>query len=394
MQRIANKAWEGLPLRRRFEMKRTMVGLAFLLGVALTAWSAGAADFVQTNLVSDISGLAEVTDPNLSNPWGVSNSTTSPFWVSNQKTNTATIYAVGPTGTTATTIPIPVNIPKTASGPQGPTGQVNNGNTSSFPVGNGGDNASAQFIFANLNGTISAWDSITGPFVQATTPGAVYTGLAINTAQTRLYAANDSGSGSIDVFGSAFQSVNLGANAFKDPAIAGLIPFNVQDINGKVYVTYAPSGHANQTAAPLGAGAVAIFNEDGTLIQTLINGGQLAAPWGLALAPTGWGPFGGDLLVGNFSYAHSEINAYDVVYGILRGTIPINAGGHNPGGLWSLSFGNQGNPNTLYFTDGINGETDGLFGAISAVPEPSTFPLLGVGLLGVCGFCRRRARCL
>jgi hypothetical protein len=127
---------------------------------------------------------------------------------------------------------------------------------------------------------------------------------------------------------------------------------------------------------------------------TLIKGGQLAAPWGLALAPAGWGPFGGDLLVGNFSYAHSEINAYDG-NGNFRGTIPINAGGNNPGGLWSLNFGNQGlngNTNTLYFTDGINGETDGLFAAFSPVPEPSTFALFGGGLLGVCGLCRRRVR--
>jgi len=125
------------------------------------------------------------------------------------------------------------------------TGQVANTNTSSFPVGNGGDGASAHFIFANLNGTISAWDMGQNAFTQVTTPNASYTGLAINQAQTRLYAANGAGSGSIDVFNSSFTQVplvTLGPNAFATPSQVptGFVPFNVQNINGNVYVTYAP----------------------------------------------------------------------------------------------------------------------------------------------------------
>jgi len=330
--------------------------------------------FVQVNLVSDIPGLATITDPQLVNPWGVSHSTTSPFWSSNQGTYTATLYTVTDR-TTVSKVPINgngiVNIPTTAAGPQGPTGQVNNTNTSSFPVNNGGDGNSAHFIFANLNGTISAWDTGPTAFIQVTTPGAVYAGLAINGAQTRLYAANDAGTGSVDVFDSTFTPLSLGADAFVNPALpAGLVPFNVQEIGGNVYVAYAPAGRANQTRAPLGAGAVAIFDEDGNFITQLITGGRLAAPWGMTLAPAGFGRFINHLLVGNFSYLHSEINAFDPTTGKLRGTIPIAVGkGHTPGGLWAIEFGvggSNGNPNTLYFADGINGEADGLFGAIFA----------------------------
>jgi len=332
------------------------------------------ADFVQVNLVSDIPGLATITDPQLVNPWGVSHSTTSPFWTSNQGTSTATLYTVADR-TTVSKVPINgngiVKIPTTAAGPQGPTGQVNNTNTSSFPVNNGGDGNSAHFIFANLNGTISAWDTGPTAFIQVTTPGAVFTGLAINGAQTRLYAANDAGTGSIDVFDSTFAPLSLGADAFVNPALpAGLVPFNVQEIGGNVYVAYAPSGRANQTSAPLGAGAVAIFDEDGNFITQLITGSRLAAPWGMTLAPAGFGRFINHLLVGNFSFVNSRINAFDPTTGQFRGTIPINVGkGHTPGGLWTLEFGvggNNGDPNTLYFTDGINGEADGLFGAIFA----------------------------
>ena len=171
------------------------------------ALRAQVADFVQTNLVSDIPGLATLTDPQLVNPWGVAHSTTSPFWTSNQGTSTATLYAVtDKTTVTKTNINPPagfVLIPPGGVGAVGPTGQVSNTNTSSFLVTNG-DGNSAHFIFANLNGTISAWDPGTTAFIQATTPGAVYTGLAINGAQTRLYAANDAGMGSVDVFDSTF----------------------------------------------------------------------------------------------------------------------------------------------------------------------------------------------
>jgi uncharacterized protein (TIGR03118 family) len=368
--------------------KSVAMAAVALAAIYASSGRAGAAPYVQTDLVSDIAGLATITDPQLVNPWGVAFSSTSPFWTSNQGANTATLYAVTDSiNVTKTVINPPsgfVAIPTTTSGPQGPTGQVNNTNTSSFLV----NGAFAHFIFANLNGTISAWPgSGAASTVEVTTPGVVYTGLAINQAQTQLYAVNNAGTGSINVFNSSFAPVSLGAGAFATPtaiAALGLVPFNVQDIKGSVYVTYAPSGEIAQENAALGEGAVAIFSESGALLQTLINGSQLAAPWGVALAPAGFGPFGGDLLIGNFSYLNSEINAFDPATGAFEGTIPIDIGsGNAPGGLWALDFGiggNNGSPDTLYFTDGINGQLDGLFGAIN-VPEPSALVLLGAALL-------------
>ena len=362
-------------------MRHTFHALSVLAAVTIGALAsvmpvpaaAQGADLVQTNLVSDIPGLATITDPQLKNPWGVSHSPTSPFWVSNQATSTATLYAV----TDKTTIKkVPINppagdvlIPTTATGPQGPTGQVNNSNTSSFPVNKGGDGGSAHFIFANLNGTISAWDKGPTAFIQVTTPGAVYTGLAINGAQTRLYAADDVPPGRIDVFDSSFAPVSLGSGAFVDPVTArlGLVPFNVQNIGGDIYVTYAPAGRNNMRQANLGQGVVAIFDEDGNFIKELVSGDRLAAPWGITIAPPGFRRFSNDVLVGNFSLLHSEINAFIPSNGKLHGTIPINTGGQAPGGLWALAFGvggNNGSPDVLYFADGINGENDGLFGAI------------------------------
>ena len=346
--------------------------------------SAGAADaaiYVQTNLVSDIAGLAMATDPHLVNPWGVSFIVGNPFWISDQGSNSTTLYSVD---STVVNSPVPVftvNIPPT--GGPGPTGQVSNTNTSSFHLTAPGDTSAALFIFADLNGTISAWNPGLGfngstAHVEATTPGAVYTGLAVNQAHTMLYAANDS-AGTIDVFNSTFAPVDLGDHAFRTPgeiAARGLVPFNVTDIGGDVYVTYAPSGRAAQTTAGLGDGAVAIFTESGKLEPhgVLLGGPHtpLAAPWGVAIAPNDFGQFSGDLLVGNFSFLHSEINAFDPQTHKLVGTIPISAGsGQTPGGLWTLTFGgsgSDGSPNTLYFTDGIDGEHHGLFGAITSVP--------------------------
>jgi uncharacterized protein (TIGR03118 family) len=347
---------------------RTLLAATFAIGaLSLVALRAEGSDFVQTNLVSDIPKIATITDPALRNPWGVSHGPTSPFWVSNNLTDTATFYAV--TDKTKVSKVGLVDIPKTATGPQGPTGQVFNGNSSSFPVEKGGNGQPALFIFADLNGTISAWDGGSTAFIQVTVPGAIYTGLAINGAQTRLYAANVAG-GSVDVFDSAFKPVDLGGKAFVDPSLPkGLVPFNVQEIGGDVYVVYAPAALHAETHAAFGAGAVAVFDEDGVFIKQPVAGGRLAAPWGIALAPPGFGRFANDLLVGNFSYLHSEIDAFDPTTGQFVGTLAIDTGRHRPGGLWSIEFGvggSNGSPDVLYFTDGINLQADGLFGAISS----------------------------
>jgi uncharacterized protein (TIGR03118 family) len=398
----------------RFSLIATTI-IAGTLGAGI--WRAEAATYVQTDLVSNIPGLAAVTDPVLQNPWGLTSSSTSPFWVSDNAASPGMTSLYGVTGSTNVSKVTAANpptgnvaIPTTMSGPQGPTGAVANTNTSSFSVGMGGNGQSAHFIFANLNGTISAWDTGPTAFSQVTTPGAVYTGLAINEAQNQLYAANN-GNGSpsspagIDVFNSSFQKVSLGSSAFATPAAIsaqGLVPFNVQDIGGNVYVTYAPNGgHAAEAGAAQGQGAVAVFNESGTLLTSMLTGGTLvggplASPWGVALAPSTFGQFANDLLVGNFSYTNSFISAFDPVTGAFEGMIQIKTDGNSPGGLWALVFGNMGmngDPNTLFFTDGINSETDGLFGAIdSTTPLPAALPLFATGLggLGLIGWRRKR----
>jgi uncharacterized protein (TIGR03118 family) len=193
-----------------------------------------------------------------------------------------------------------------------------------------------------------------------------------------LYAANDAGAGSIDVFNSSFApATTLPAGAFATPAAIGplglgLVPFNVQDIGGNVYVTYALAGHVPQTTAGLGEGAVAVFTENGALESTGLSA-KFASPWGIALAPVTFGKFGGGILVGNFSYDHSEINAFNPATWAFEGSIGINDGpGNTPGGLWDLTFGvggKDGSPNTLYFTDGSTARPQACSAPYKAFPN-------------------------
>ena len=215
----------------RFAASKTLVLTAVSAGALCAgAMRAEAVTYLQTDLVSDISGLATITDPKSGESVGCFTPSWEPLLGLDQGANVTTLYRVtGSTNVNKVDINPPsgfVGIPTTASGPQGPTGQVSNSNTLAFDVNHGGNGASAFFIFANLNGTISAWNGASGQnaFVQATTPGAIYTGLAINQGQTMLYAANGA-TGGIDVFNSSFAPVGGGAFATPSAISArGLVP--------------------------------------------------------------------------------------------------------------------------------------------------------------------------
>jgi uncharacterized protein (TIGR03118 family) len=345
--------------------KRLLASFSVTVGMVC----GGPIGYTQTNLTSDIPGLAAFTDANLKNPWGVSFGANTPFWVSDQVTNVATLYS----GTGAPQALV------VATPPASPTGQVFVG-TSNFTLVGGG---SAIFAFATLAGTIDAWNSGTNAITQFTAvDGAVYTGLA--QAGNLLYAA-DTKNGKIDVFTSSFAKTTV-SGSFVDPSVTpGFTPYNVQNVGGKIYVEYA------QRNAP--GGFVGVFDTNGNFLQN-ISDTHLDSPWGITLAPSGFGQFGGDLLVGNFG--NGMINAFDPITGAFLGTVS-NANG-TPlvnSGLWSLEFRSPNStfdPNTLFFTAGINNEADGLFGAIQPTPEPATLGMLGLGMLAlVCFKARWRA---
>ena len=327
--------------------------------------------FLQTNLVSDVAGLARVTDANLKNPWGVSFSATSPFWISNQGTGTSTLYDGA-----GTKIPLTVKIPG-GTAPTGPTGQVFNG-TTSFVLPDG---KSAPFIFDTLNGTIAGWNGGAGTTaVQvASTPGAIYTGLALANAGSSNYLYAADSTGQIRVFDSSFKAVTLTGN-FSDPhAIAGYVPFNIQLLNSKLYVTYAQLT-AQGTGLP--GGYVDVFDTSGNFSKRLATGGALDAPWGLAMAPAGFGSLANDLLVGNFG--NGEILAYDSSTGAYVKTLTGEDGKPLVNDfLWALETrtgGTNNDLNAVYFTAGINNQSDGLFGEITATPEPASGVLLMLGM--------------
>jgi len=361
-----------------------------------------ATGFLQTNLVSSIPGLAAFTDAQLVNPWGLSASGNSDVWVSDNQTGFSTLYdGQGVKAGLIVTIP---NAPHSAFTHATPTGTVFNTDPdpNDFVLTNGSKTGPAIFLFDSLDGTISGWigqkttSAVDAPI---SIPGAIFTGLAMDTAadatasngDTLLYAA-DWGKGTVDVFNGSFQQVDKGS--FQDKAIPKTFrPFNVQDINGNVWVTYAQFDRS--TGADTGTGGfVAEFTRDGVLERTIKSQGWMNSPWGLAMAPASFGDFGGDLLVGNFG--DGTISAFDPHNGNFLGQLSDAAGKPITNeNLWALRFGNgagSGSANTLFFTAGlvdapatIFGSSAGLLGSLQALPSlnprASLLPNLQNGLL-------------
>jgi uncharacterized protein (TIGR03118 family) len=351
-----------------------MIRQALLCTFSIVAASAQTAAnvYIQHNLVSNVPGLADVTDPNLINPWGMSFSATSPFWISNQGKGNTTLYS-NPSSSTAITMVATtiVTIPPGAGGktPSSPTGQVQN-STTGFLLANG---TKASFIFATEDGTISAWNGGTTATVMSdfSGVGAEYTGLAIanNNGAPMLYAANFS-FGKIDVFDTNFKLTSV-PGGFGDANLpAGYAPFNIWQVNGKLYVTFALQDSTKKLAvAGVGNGVVDVFDFNGVLLNRLTSGGPLNSPWGVAEVGGNWGAFSNATLVGNFGDGH--INAFDTATGKLLGTLQDASGAPITNqGLWAIELGNggsAGDPLYLYFTAGIfnAGVQAGLLGSIA-----------------------------
>jgi uncharacterized protein (TIGR03118 family) len=340
----------------------------------------------QTNLVADSSQTPGVTpttiiDPNLINPWGVAESPTGLFWVSDNGTGVTTIYnaagmSAGPQLVTVAAI--------SGEDHSSPTGQVFNPGAG-FDITSGGKTDSAKFIFATEGGTISGWSPNVDPTnsiiaVDNSSKGAVYKGLAIGTTNegTFLFAANFN-SGKVDVFDQNFTQVN----SFTDKHLPqGYAPFNVQVLDGHLFVTFAlQDADKHDDVAGAGNGFVDEFDLQGHLLQRVASRGPLDSPWGLAIAPASFGDLAGDLLVGNFG--DGTINAFDLKSDHFNGKLLDSTGAPiTIGDLWALVPGNgSGNtdPNKIYFTAGVQNEAEGLFGSLSAMPEPdrSAMSVLG-----------------
>lgn len=347
--------------------------------------------YVQRNLVSDGFLPAEHTDPNLVNAWGITHLPASPWWVSDNGANVSTLYngdGVAQFGAN----PLVVHVIGAGGAPADPTGVVANANPASFVVTSGAAHGNARFLFASEDGTLSGWNpgvptpppaavsTQTIVVVDESSPdplgGAVYKGLTLATTAEgdRLYATDFRG-GRVEVFDAAFAPV-ASPGAFVDPGIPpGFAPFGIQAAGGAIFVTYAMQDAArHDDVAGKHLGFVSAFTTDGAFVRRIASRGKLNSPWGLAIAPAGFGRVSGRLLVGNFG--DGRIIAYR-----LDGEADDGDGGEyltarggplTIDGLWGLGFGNgaaAGPVSTLFFAAGPGGEAHGLFGRIDFVPE-------------------------
>jgi len=326
------------------------------------------AHIVQHNLVSDVPGLADHTDPNLVNSWGITRGPSTPWWVADNGTGVSTLY----TGA-GEPIPLVVVIPTpSGTGTSTPTGTVFNG-TSDFMV----SGKPSFFLFVTEGGTLAAWAPMVS-FTQATikvdnsSSGAVYKGMTMGQqgGANRLYIANFH-SGAVEVYDGSFHPVTLSAGAFTDPKLPpGFAPFNVLNIGGQIFVAFAKQDvDRHDEVDGAGLGFVDSFDPWGNLVMRLEHGKWMNAPWGMTHAPANFGPWSNRLLVGQFG--SGQIASFDPENGEFEGLL---RGPHGKpiqiDGLWGLAFGNDGAAgpsNTLFFTAGINHEQDGLFGTL--VPD-------------------------
>jgi uncharacterized protein (TIGR03118 family) len=321
--------------------------------------------FSTVNVVaSDASFTGARVDPHLINGWGIAFSATGTAWISSPGDHTSAIY----NGATGAQVLAPVNIPTHGATTGGvPTGQIFN-STTGFKLPNGNP---ARFIFAGIDGVISGWNGGAAAIGTVDRNGtSVYTGLAIGSVATDtfLYAA-DFKSGKIDVFNKTYV---LQTSTFTDPGLpAGYSPFNVQNIGGMLYVTYAQPDPATGTEKKgAGLGIVNVFNTDGSFVKRFVTNAALNAPWGVAQAPAGWltqAPGSTVILVGNFGDGH--INAYDATSNTWLGTLQSNGTIINIDGLWAISFAPATattiNADWLFFTAGPGGGSKGLFGYVA-----------------------------
>ena len=356
--------------------------VAFLVIISAITQASAQTSYLRTNLVSDIPGVANFSDSNLVNAWGIVNAgDTGPIWIADNGTGLSTVYdgegvAFPANSPLVVIIPTPPNSP--AGAVAAPTGVVFN-STNSFVVSAGGKSGASRFIFATEDGTISGWNPAvdpthailavnnSGPGASAnrTNLGAVYKGLAIgnNGSGDFIYATNFR-DGVVEIYNAQFQFVK----SFTDSGIpSGFAPFGIRNISGKLFVTYAKQDakHHDDVKGP-GNGFIDIFDLNGNLMSEFAAQGTFDSPWGMAVAPMNFGQFSGSLLVGNFG--DGRINAFSQATGTLLGQLQDTFG--NPmtiNGLWGLNFGNgahQAPTTTLFFTAGIGAEDHGLFGSI------------------------------
>ena len=395
---------------------KTVLSLAAVASLALVIGPvAEAQHYNQVNLVANTSGVAPITDPHLVNPWGLSRTSSSPWWISDNGTGLSTLYN-GAGAINPLVVTIPKADPNSKTFPTGtPTGTIANASPTDFLLA---PSAPAAFLFSTIDGTISGWNPNVGvapgskpPSTNAvtvvkTTDGSSYTGLTSATINGKryLYAANFT-KGTVDVYDNAFHKVTLrpnqdgnrdgdqdngGDKPFTDERLRrDFVPFNVQAIGNDIVVTFAlhEEGNPRETDGP-GLGYVDVFSSDGQLLRRLEHGDWLNAPWGVALAPLDFGIFSHDLLIGQFAGAGTTegsgtIAAYDLATGKFIGLVEDATG--KPvaiNGLWAISPANSaaagsydpaGAPaSELYFTAGPDHGSGGLFGYLNPVATELT----------------------